>query len=70
MFEAIEFMKMIGFGEWFEKFVTNDAAGVTFSDLVFNTLPPMLQLFLLIFFLNWIMGIVGDVCGNGRRRYF
>ncbi len=61
--ELVEFLRLIGFGRWAEKYLSEDFnfADVTFADLVFDTLPCMLQLFLVIFLLNWIMGIIGDV---------
>lgn len=62
-FDMIEFLQLIGFGKWAEKYLSDDfyLAEATFADLVFDTLPCMLQLFLIIFLLNWIMGIIGDV---------
>lgn len=60
---VVKFLELIGWGEWFKHFYENtDTSVFTFSDLVFGTLPFMLQLFLVIFLLNWVMGIIGDTC--------
>lgn len=59
----VKFLDLIGWGNWFRDVILKDGAldGVTFADLVFGTLPFMLQLFLIIFLLNWVMGIIGDI---------
>lgn len=59
----VKFLELIGWGDWFKAFVENEEGfEITFSDLVFGSLPFMLQLFFIIFLLNWICGIIGDVC--------
>ena len=59
----VKFLELIGWGDWFKAFVENEEnLNITFSDLVFGTLPFMFQLFFIIFLLNWICGIIGDVC--------
>lgn len=58
----IKFLDLIGWGDWFNAYVNSDAVlDLTFSDLVFGTLPYLLQLFFVILLLNWIMGIIADV---------
>ena len=57
-----DLLVMLGWADWVSKYITNaDGSSFNFGDLVFDTLPCVLQLFLIIFFLNWIMGIIGDV---------
>lgn len=57
-----DLLDMFGWDDWVSKYITNaDGSSFNFGDLVFDTLPCVLQLFLIIFFLNWIMGIIGDV---------
>lgn len=59
---VIKFLELIGWGDWFRDYFEGGSLnGITFADLVFGTLPFMLQLFFVIFLLNWIMGIIGDV---------
>lgn len=72
MFDILEFLELIGWGEWAQRYLsdTADPLEVTFSDVCFNTLPAMLQLFFLVFILNWVMGIIGDSCrfvGRGGK---
>lgn len=65
---VIKFLELIGWGDWAQTFLAEGSLDkVTFADLTFGTLPFMLQLFLVIFFLNWIMGIIGDVTKNISR---
>lgn len=61
-FQVVDFLELIGWGDWFRTFFTDGGFDkITFADLVFGTLPFMLQLFLVIFLLNWIMGMIGDI---------
>lgn len=61
-FDVVRFLELIGWGKWFETFFKEGGfANITFADLVFGTLPFMLQLFFVIFLLNWIMGMIGDI---------
>lgn len=67
----VKFLELIGWGDWASKFLADvDLSQITFADLVLGTLPFMLQLFLVIFFLNWFMGLIGDItkriAGGGR----
>ncbi len=57
----VKFLDLIGWGEWFKSYAECDKDLLTFPDVVFGTLPFMLQLFFIIFLLNWIMGMIGDV---------
>lgn len=70
MFNSVDFLNLLGWADWVNMFLVNEyGENWTFADLVFNTLPCVLQLFLIVFFLNWIMGIIGDCCKafGGRR---
>ena len=62
MFDLQQFMELIGWADWFEKYVMSAQDGycVTFSDLTFGTLPFIMQLLFIIFMLNWIMGMISD----------
>lgn len=67
----VKFLELIGWGDWAKTFLADgDLSSITFPDLVLGTLPFMLQLFLVIFFLNWLMGLIGDItkriAGGGR----
>ncbi len=64
----VKFLELIGWGDWFKALLhSGELESVTFADLVFGTLPFMLQLFFIIFLLNWICGIIGDVCKTIAR---
>ena len=64
MFNLEDFLDLIAWGEWFDQYMIASADGKawTFSDLIFGTLPMVLQLCFIIFLLNWIMGIISDTC--------
>ncbi len=64
----IKFLDLIGWGDWAAKFLADgDFSQITFPDLLFCTLPFMLQLFLVIFLLNWLMGLIGDITKSIAR---
>lgn len=69
MFDIVEFLELIGWGDWVNTFLKN-AENVTFSQLTLGTLPFVLQLFFVIFMLNWVMGMISDgvklKLGGGR----
>lgn len=61
-FDVVDFLELIGWGDWFKTFFQGGGFDdITFADFIFGTLPFMLQLFLVILLLNWIMGIIGDI---------
>lgn len=61
-FDVVSFLELIGWGDWFKTFFKDGGFdNINFADFVFGTLPFMLQLFFVIFLLNWIMGIIGDI---------
>ena len=67
MFDIFEFLKWLGWADWANKFLVNElGTDWTFSDLVFGTVPAVLQLFFVIWLLNWIMGFIFDVSHAGR----
>lgn len=69
MFDIVEFLELIGWGDWFAQW-TAEGNEITFSDLCFSTLPYILQLAFVIFMLNWVMGMISDgvklKLGGGR----
>lgn len=67
MFSPIDLLKLFGWSEWVSKYIESDVSSFTFGDLVFDTLPLVLQLFFIVFFLNWIMSIISDTCRGIRR---
>lgn len=77
MFDSVkEFLQSIGWGEWFRAFFTEEGTTVVnigFGDFVLQTIPAVLELCLLVWLLNWIMGIISDGCKlrfMGGRRMF
>lgn len=71
MFDIMNFLRWIGFGDWADMFLVNElGAEWTFADLVFGTLPAVLQLFAIVWLLNWIMGFIYDIAREvgGHRR--
>ncbi|MCM1168090.1 MAG: hypothetical protein NC401_19065 [Ruminococcus sp.] len=49
MFDKFDFMSWLGFADWAEKFLVNETGYEwTFADLVFETMPAVLQLFAVI----------------------
>lgn len=70
MFDSKDFLNLLGWSDWVNDFLVNEfGTEWTFADLVFGTLPNVLQLFFVVFMLNWVMGIIGDTCKviGGRR---
>lgn len=77
MFDSIkDFLASIGWGEWFTAFF--DANGdtvvnVSFGGFILRTIPSVMELCLVVWLLNWIMGIIADGCslrfGGGRRMF-
>lgn len=71
MFKMMDFLNWIGFSDWADKFIVNlSGTEWTFADLVFESIPAVLQLFAIVWLLNWIMGFIFDVSREvgGRRR--
>lgn len=71
MFKMMDFLNWIGFSDWADKFIVNSSGTEwTFADLVFESIPAVLQLFAIVWLLNWIMGFIFDVSREvgGRRR--
>lgn len=57
------FLDLLGWTKWADKYLDNEFGDSwTFGDLVFDTLPHVLQLFFIIWLLNWVMGIIADAC--------
>lgn len=71
MFDRFDFLNWLGFADWANKFLVNELGTEwTFADLVFESIPAVLQLFAIVWLLNWIMGFIFDVSREvgGRRR--
>lgn len=57
------FMDLLGWSKWADKYLDGElGADWGFGDLVFDTLPHVLQLVFIVWLLNWIMGIIADIC--------
>lgn len=77
MFDSIkDFLHSIGWGEWFNAFFDdrgNTIIDISFGGFILRTIPAVMELCLLVWLLNWIMGIIADGCslrfGSGRRFY-
>ena len=77
MFNSIkEFLQSIGWGDWFTAFFTDDGQAVvnlSFGGFILQTIPAVMELCLIVWLLNWIMGIISDGCslrfGGGRRMF-
>jgi len=77
MFDSIgDFLKAIGWGDWFNAFF-NEAGdtviNLSFGGFILQTIPAVMELCLIIWLLNWIMGIISDGCklrfGGGRKLF-
>lgn len=71
MFTDFDFLKYLGWANWIARFLNNEMGeDWTFADLVFETVPAVLQLFAVIWLMNWIMGFIYDftkrIGGGGR----
>lgn len=77
MFDSInDFLHSIGWGEWFNAFFTEEGetiVNVSFGGFILRTIPAVMELCLIVWLLNWIMGIIADGCSlrfMGGRRMF
>lgn len=77
MFDSVKnFLTEIGWDYWFAAFFSDSGevlANVTFGQFVLNTIPAIMQLCLVVWLLNWILGIISDGCnlrfGGGRKMF-
>lgn len=72
MFDADTFMNLIGWSRYIDALLNSANGGEdwSFADLFFNTLPCVLQMFFIIWLLNWLLGMIADTvrcAGRGGR---